>query len=816
MDHLPLPSSATTHLKVPCISTGKYDNGPFLSFPIRQGWEIPEWIQSIDQDVLHCGKTPTIQEIHDFLQTWLFFGSLCELFGNAVDLSNFVATDGYGGKFLCTLRIKHTFWDRFVECVDDTAPQDTQAVAMRGECDRIKTHLDNLYYALNTVKELADSATVTATALLGQSLENIITTLYRRVLKIETPVPIQWGFAFSGWIFDHMKNLGWCPSTITQLAMDNPDLCSLYYTSRLPPPYTVMGHSACTDDSCLALQIDPNNYHTKHTKAHCHCPELILDAQKIGKILRENRLPLVEICPYGEPANVKMTIRVDDGNVGFVAISHVWADGLGNIKDNSLPACSLQEVSRLVNELPRCSTQRDKLVPFWIDTVCVPVEPGDLKQLALKRLRDPYTRAEHVLVLDNYLRTVCAEGCDSLESLARLSCCNWIRRLWTLQEGRLAKRVWFQFRDKAIELKTLWNGLQRPSKEFIDYLPMVASIATRWTATNIFDADENNDNRPWGHPLGLVKLRYILCSRSVSVTADEALCLFCLAGWDMEKITCVPASAPLRMRVFWRQMQTVPSGLLFSKYSPKLDAPGLRWAPLSLMGVLPRHDWAGSPAVENNSDGIPTERGLLVSFPGFIYNINWHNLCNGYGFFFRSAGDWFTIYFDEPWHQAPASVTSQEPQRMAVILMKPLQVLASRNEPCASEEPKWPESSRGILGILTHDDTGIRYVKALRHIRVHVKDPLEQLINDAAFECISAGLWDGDCSLSLYERAMRTTETYFAEHPTVAMACQKWAAGSPYATGQDRFAARLVEMAEPTYYGGIAESLTEKQQWCAD
>ena len=816
MEHIPLPSSATAHLRVPCISTGKYDNGPFLSFPSRQGWEVREFSQSVDQGVLHCGRTPTIQETHVLMQTWLYFGSLREVFGTAVDLSSFVATDEYGNRFLCTLSLDQTVHDWLMKSIGTTASEDVQLRILREECDRIKLHLDNLYYSLNSVRELADPATVKATALLGESLENIVRALYHYNLKMERPIQIKWGRAFAMWIVDNMQGLGWCPSSIERLAMDEPDLSMLYYFSHLPPPHTEMGHSACTDEACLALRIDPSNYHTTHAKLFCDCPELKLDIPSIGRTLRESKLPLIEICPYEATASVNIKLRVDDGNIAFVAVSHVWADGLGNVKDNSLPACSLQEVSRLVNELPRCSTQHGKLVPFWIDTLCVPLEPMDLKQLALKQLRDPYMRAEHVLVLDNYLRTVCAKECDLLETFARLSCCNWIRRLWTLQEGWLAKSVWFQFKDEAIELRVLFKKIQRPSNRGWDYWPMLMNTISKWSATNIYDAEEDTSDHPWSHIGGVAKLRYMLCSRSVSVPADEALCLFCLAGLEMEKITSVPASAPVRMGVFWRQMQAVQSGLLFSKSSPKLDEPGLRWAPLSLMGVLPRYHWAGDAASEDNSDGIPTERGLQASLPGFICYINWHDLCDDGRFLFRSAGDWFILYVDEPWHQAPAYVDPKGRQRIAVILMKSLQGLASRNEPCASEEPKWAVWSGGIVGLLTQDDSDIKYVKGLRHVTVHVMKPIQQLVNDAALECISAGLWDEDPSLGLSERATRTTNTYFAEHPLLAAACQKWATGSEYATVQDRFAARIVVLAEATLYGGIAEALPEKQRWCVD
>jgi hypothetical protein len=72
-----------------------------------------------------------------------------------------------------------------------------------------------------------------------------------------------------------------------------------------------------------------------------------------------------------------------------------------------------------------------------------------------------------------------SEGCDELEVFARVWCSNWVGRLWTLQEGRLGKRVWFQFRDKAVELKAIWEAFTtRPLSRGADYWHLFRMIAT--------------------------------------------------------------------------------------------------------------------------------------------------------------------------------------------------------------------------------------------------------------------------------------------------------------------------------------------------
>lgn len=824
MEHLPLPSSATAHLRVPCFSDAQYDNGPFSSFPARHNWKIVGFKQCIKEAFLCCGQVPTLQETQAFLQTWLYFGTIHEVFGDSVPASDFIATDELGNKYLSTANLNPAWRNLVGRSGDASADKTVQYEACLGLCNRIQSHLDTLYYELSSVAEVADLAsTATATGLLGEAFEHIVRDVRRRVLSVETPPEMLWGTASSRWALDHLKSAGWCPSTITRLASDRPLLSLLYYYCHLPPPSKAFDHSMCTKNTCLALQINPDTYSTTHTTNSCDCADLNLEVEEIGRVLNYGRLPLIEVPIDGEPTSAKLRLRQDDGHVGFVAISHVWADGLGNVRNNSLPACSLHDVSRMISQLPGSSSQEVGRTPFWIDTVCVPVEPAAMKQLALTKLRDPYMRAKYVLVLDNYLRTVNANDCDALEILVRLLCCNWVGRLWTLQESRLAKKAWFQFKDKAVTLEAIWEeviGTQLWQRNGAFWRSMFADALVKGARQQGKDLNSGENsirlfNDAGGHLLD--HLRFALRFRSVSMSADEALCLFCLADLRMEDVTSVPAFAPLRMKVFWSQMETVPSGLLFSKCPRKLDEPGFRWAPLSLMGALPRNHWAGSAAVDHDSNGKPTPRGLLAKFSGFVISVDWDEIHDLGSIFFRSTGDWLRLYLQRPWNATSPSIPSGARQRMAIILMKPLRGQANRYPKGEPDNLTWSDHTYGIIGHLTgEDDNGIKYVRGLRHVTAYTREPLEQFIFDAALDCISAKGLDIEHSLDLQERALRMANACFEKHPLVASACQEWIIGTPYATAQDRFKTLIMQIAEPVkFYGGLAETVLD-QQWCVD
>ena len=247
-------------------------------------------------------------------------------------------------------------------------------------------------------------------------------------------------------------------------------------------------------------------------------------------ILEKRKLPLIEVDPNGSPQDACLSFREESGHIEFVAVSHVWADGRGNVKNNSLPACSLQEVSKLVQCLPSSNPKLHRLIPFWIDTVCVPVEPVELKILALTYLKDPYQQAKHVLVLDSYIRSFSSHGRSMLEIISLLSCSNWVARLWTLQEGQLAKKVWFQFKDRAIDLESLWADFREPTAAgtmCLYFKDLSLSAISSWYATKFLEND-NFEHR--GRKDQVIEgSRLKLWSRSVSVPSDEALYLFSLA-----------------------------------------------------------------------------------------------------------------------------------------------------------------------------------------------------------------------------------------------------------------------------------------------
>ena len=130
----------------------------------------------------------------------------------------------------------------------------------------------------------------------------------------------------------------------------------------------------------------------------------------------------------------------------YVAISHVRSQGLGNSVSNSLPMCQISRLQSLVNRLyPTISEP----VPFWVDTLCIPLTaPG--QYLAFEALYDVYRRADNTIVLEESLFNSPTHSAE--QNLSKIKDSQWAQRLWTVREGAIAKSLKIQFKNSALDM----------------------------------------------------------------------------------------------------------------------------------------------------------------------------------------------------------------------------------------------------------------------------------------------------------------------------------------------------------------------------
>jgi Heterokaryon incompatibility protein (HET) len=274
-----------------------------------------------------------------------------------------------------------------------------------------------------------------------------------------------------------MQSKGWCFHKLDNLFeafRENPGVLSyinqLDWTQR-----RLLDHSPCSKEStCVANSVDMDNYPTQHTDPNCNCKMIGADYEKVVKIIEKGQIPLISIQTNN--GDISLSVEPRRYSSRYIAISHVWADGLGNPKENALPECQLRRLKNYLDNLPvsrenpifnlgpytldplrlRISKSAHNRNRFWMDTLCIPVknEHEHLRNKSIAQMAMIYALCVQVLVLD---KTLDRSVASSTEVLARILCSSWMERSWTLQEGYLGTECVYQFVDFSLSPMHEWN-----------------------------------------------------------------------------------------------------------------------------------------------------------------------------------------------------------------------------------------------------------------------------------------------------------------------------------------------------------------------
>ncbi|KAF8860146.1 hypothetical protein BDZ45DRAFT_780519 [Acephala macrosclerotiorum] len=628
MDHLPplFESNDTSRLMPLLCSVDDYDSKEFASFPKRRGWAVSRDQDEnfiLTRDGVHSQDLPAKLAL---VQAWLFFGLLQETFfacGVEVLLENFVGRGPDGTRVVSTACLP-AYIDKLHACNIWTGQSGQRACERILSCFRTGSEF---IQEENTISgRLGEDSTsvdslILSIQILGETLEHALKAIWtteglakylpeQKIWSMKSVVPGRTGMRTTGGV--------WCKSEKIMLS-GLFDTTTLYYASILYRPNIGLDHSKCGSNHCIARQIDNSVYRTKHVNEGCQCKHVPVDTEVMGPILERGHIPCVDIV---EVEGHTALCVVDSEERDYVAMSHVWSDGLGNAQNNSLPLCQLRRLSAYITALTNNSTKRPLL---WIDTLCVPlirIIRRD-RDLALALLGHVYEKASIVLVLDRGILRVPARNTSIDEKLLRVCLSGWMRRLWTLKEGVLGgSRTRFQFLDDAIELPSAFNSYYNTvgcnAMAFIQrYLPTHIQSQAQRLANTTLDAK----GRPNAAIMNfLIALQY----RTTSRLTDETLCTASLLGEDIDTLVLLitPAAKMVGFISLLRKSNVaMPLHILFCG-GEKLQIDNFRWAPKSFlqMGTVDGQwllDSFGKGAAARIS-----EYGLVCRCAGFIFDIN--------------------------------------------------------------------------------------------------------------------------------------------------------------------------------------------------
>ncbi|KAF2501715.1 hypothetical protein BU16DRAFT_205795 [Lophium mytilinum] len=651
MDHLVLPEGAKPWMMLAydCPETEHYENIPdkgfaYSEFYKRVGWGYDEvWAQPQQSEDLLGGVVEGAEdkirepwELDKFFQTWLFFGLIIEVFalsGIEVKTSDFLApivrkavhkpqtahliTTSKLPDLIKQWREKHqasrdeTVFEAALKLLDHVGK------IVDYHCAGGKDHRSIHQYG-KVLWSVSDETT-TAIIAVAFTLRKAAYAIYNKPGNGD-----RWPVANSMLLYQRIQRK-WCKSDAAMI-MEDFDIDGQNYIAAAQGRTLeeLDRHYACTDRSCEARVAD-GTYETQHDP-ECHEDDYEPEPRFLGHVFPEyGKRPasLREAIKHTMDAGHLPVLRYDAEQKGlrtyghlkdsyseesskvppFVAISHVWADGKGNPFDNSLPYCQLEMIQKLVDKLCAESlpaTKQHSSPGFWMDTLCCIVGTDDesksYKKKSIQSMREIYGESVAVLIIDPWLMSIPSTASVN-EICYRIYASGWSRRLWTHQEGFLAREVYYQLQDKPLKLPDV-DELAKEFQKKMAYqgypigFPLQASGKTSFyyttvkTIVNGIQEGRIPQDNKWilyGH------LADSLGYRSTTNIDDELLCVASVIGLTVKTYAKLEVeksrkqTAELRMRAFLEEIGRFRQGIIFNNYK-RLTIPGFRWAPVSLLG----------------------------------------------------------------------------------------------------------------------------------------------------------------------------------------------------------------------------------------
>ncbi|KAI6825890.1 hypothetical protein KC332_g9834 [Hortaea werneckii] len=682
MEHLLLPhnTSIPKEEKVPFIAE-VYDGGPFLTFPQRS-----DRFRKLYEEIEPTGRYRSFQpdldaqqrgEVQVFIQTWLVLGLLHEVFGACLtpkeeNEGGLVALlrkeDVQTGKVLLSTSQLPRLIDRWVRVhsVLHGKPEGSLLLEHLIQC-LLTSHS---FLIASRKRTGIHNAVFWSAACLGETLESIIAETLERGTR---SLPTFWGECYQRPGREElMVRNGWCPADVATWLHAAEGVQTLFYISKLRQPLR-KDHGKCEGrDVCQEMQYDmPKGGGMMHRCSDGSCGILEVDVQAMKSTFDSGTYGLLEFSTtdadelHIEVVPYRSTGDDTDTGTPYVALSHVWAEGLGNPIANALPRCQLDYVYKCVESLRQELGSQQRTLLVWLDTLCCTVSSPKHRNMCLQQMQQIYRNATAVLVLDAQLARFSTLELDPVEICARLLFSTWMRRLWTLQEGALARRLWVQLANRPVSMEKVQEDVEKSYRNrFVHHQLALMLLSGLKRLRNFGGISEGrrDDNDSRRREPNLVDVHMAFRNRLVSVGSDEALCLCtCLA---IDQTLVVQAPNDQRLAGFWSAMRhagrTVPNSLLFFN-GPRHSQEGLRWAPISFLGST--SSWSGlRKAKFTDAVAHISSQGLLVYLPAIEISVSqvlsiteqraWAKIMPDMAnvFFARetASGEWFMLMANRP------------------------------------------------------------------------------------------------------------------------------------------------------------------------
>jgi hypothetical protein len=603
MDFLPLPDGLSEHELVPELPGVPYDNQGFSGYDIRQGWNVKllregnirgarsEWneysqasLAEHGDDVSEFSGEQLVQFlVAPFIQNWIIYGLFHGALGRHIsrDDATFTRINERGEmrRYLTLKGLFGEFSARKEELAND-AKWHQEFPALLEEASWILADLDALHDGLGA-PVIPGPTAVTLSALVRTMNDHAMIWCHPHITDISANSRVRW--------LDYkLENEGWCPERVKRLRVEL-GTEGLYYASLLEVINDGKSHDECSESACVAYNLKNNDeYRQRHDARYCDCRDEMCThdvdscacrakydveslTDKTRASVMQGRIPLL----VAHHSDRGWELEVNDFHEGqeYIAISHVWSDGMGNPHQNALLPCLIRFLDFCVQKVfgnlnPGAEPK------FWLDTICVPLSPREARNSAIENMRRVYADASAVLVITQDLISRPLPRTFQ-ETVVRICQSKWLKRVWTMQEGVLAKSIAFQFENHAIDYDFLDDQLHCEILATTNKSALVGSRANLMVS-NLITMQGIDKSREDLFSSFWFNVRH----RATSRPSDQAVCASILCGLDLRPV--LAADNGDKMRVFWKTCRNIPFGVFWAN-GPRFDLETMRWAPKSFL-----------------------------------------------------------------------------------------------------------------------------------------------------------------------------------------------------------------------------------------
>ncbi|KAF2177131.1 hypothetical protein K469DRAFT_697488 [Zopfia rhizophila CBS 207.26] len=662
----------------------------FHTFPADQGWDLDTSTYKLTP-ISGKQKTTFVK----FMQSWLFFGLIATVVydDNRRDF-NFERLIPNESK-IDTTKLSDILeeWQKWELDKRNFSGQKMRMIRAQLALDLAR----NVVRRYCSIENLVMDGTVQLfdyvypnLALSLMVLGETLTTAKAKIIsQVSFDVRGWYGDASIGWgtpqaVIDKMKKQNWCPRTIklltSQLRENATALLSVLLSHH---DHEFEGHKTakCDEDECKVKSSHPeypDEYATKHhpkclhntsasypcrpnescrvsprlrerEKEHhgptCHspCHNMIgVNIEEVVGIIRDGRIPLIKfnkrLC-RNDP--IRLEVIGGTFSTEYATISHVWSDGYGNPDANKLWRCQLHYFWLLLTEAQaQTRTKHSQPLPFWIDTLTIPVDDKYKleRRTAIQQIYDVYSKAKYTIIIDNGLNSMPWSETDYTTTAMRILASGWMRRLWTLQEAYLSRKLLFAVKHvhpekfPLVDLDEIEDLYIKSDEGLVSNL----RVSARSYYHNMLGQDRKAKihNLTSTNSIGLIASVWRAAQwRTTSHLEHETLALATLLNLDYQNKS-VGTTELLKqeedkkkkldekMIHFWELLEesspgAIPPGIIFLP-GDRIEERGFGWAPRSWMLAQGIDHPDPMSMISKPATLSPEKGGLLVEFPGFL------------------------------------------------------------------------------------------------------------------------------------------------------------------------------------------------------